>query len=75
MERRISAPIPRVALTPREAAAAIGVGKGFFNEHVRPELRLVRRGRKVLVPVADLERWVNENAETPMVDQLAPRRD
>jgi len=74
MPRKISAPIPRVALTPDEAAAAIGVGKTFFNEQVRPELRLIRRGRKVLVPVADLERWVNENAEEPMFKQLSRRR-
>jgi hypothetical protein len=60
--KKIETTIPRLALTPPEAAAAIGVGEDFFSEHVRPELRLVRRGRKVLVPLPELERWVSENA-------------
>lgn len=55
--------IPRIALTPPEAAAAIGVGPDFFEENVAPELRLIRRGRKRLVPVTELERWIAENAE------------
>jgi hypothetical protein len=38
MARKLAAPIPRVALTPPEAAAAIGVGEDFFTVHVRPEL-------------------------------------
>jgi len=63
MARKLARPIPPIALTPPEAAAAIGIGEDFFTEHVRPELRLIRRGRKVLVPVAELERWVGENAE------------
>lgn len=62
MARKLAAPIPRVALTPPEAAASIGVGEDFFSENVRPELRLIRRGRKVLVPITELERWVEENA-------------
>jgi hypothetical protein len=61
--RKLSAPIPRLALRPSEAAASIGVGEDYFTEHVRPELRLVRRGRKKLIPLAELERWVGENAE------------
>lgn len=69
MAKKLSAPIPRIALTPPEAAASIGVGEDHFTEHVRPELRLVRRGRKVLVPVAELERWVDANAEHTLRDR------
>jgi excisionase family DNA binding protein len=47
----------RVALTRKEAAASLGVGLTFFEEQVQPELRLIRRGSKVLVPLAELERW------------------
>jgi hypothetical protein len=65
VSKKLPAPIPRLALTPSEAAAAIGVGEDFFTEHVRPELQLIRRGRKVLVPVAELERWMGANAERP----------
>jgi len=32
---------------------------GLLDEHVRPELRVVRRGRKVLVPVRKLECWLD----------------
>ena len=52
----------RLALTPAEAAAAIGVSVDFFDEHVRSELKVVRRGRKVLVPLRELERWLELNA-------------
>jgi hypothetical protein len=71
MAKKLSASIPRIALTPPEAAAAIGVGPDYFDEHVAPSLRLIRRGRKRLVPVSELERWVAKNAETPMMEQLS----
>jgi hypothetical protein len=68
--RKLAAPIPRIALTPAEAAAAIGTGPDFFDLHVAPELRLVRRGRKRLVPVSELERWVAEHADARPVAEL-----
>jgi excisionase family DNA binding protein len=61
--KKLPAPIPRVALTIPEAAAALGVGPDFFDAHVRPELRVIRRGSKRLIPVAELERWCEQNAE------------
>jgi excisionase family DNA binding protein len=61
--KKLAAPIPRVCLTIREAAAAMGVGPDFFDEHIRPELRVIRRGSKRLVPVAELQRWAAETAE------------
>lgn len=62
MERGVVTSPPRLALTPVEAAQAIGVSRDFFDEHVLPELRVVRRGRKVLVAVSELERWLNRSA-------------
>lgn len=70
MARKLPAAVPRIALTPAEAAAAIGVGPDFFDANVAPQLRLIRRGRKRLVPVSELERWVAESAENPMMEQL-----
>lgn len=70
MTATVHAPIPRVALTVPEAAASLGCGETYFNEYVRPQLRLIRRGRKVLVPVAELERWTGENAELPITEEL-----
>jgi len=52
----------RLTLSPAEAAAALGVSRDFFDAHVKPELRVVRRGRLVLVPVRELERWVEQNS-------------
>lgn len=46
MSRRPEVSIPRIALTPPEAAAALGVGSTFFDEQIAPELKLIRRGRK-----------------------------
>jgi len=71
MAKKLPASIPRIAVTPSEAAAAIGVGPDFFDENVAPHLRLIRRGRKRLVPVRELERWVAENSEEPMLEQIS----
>jgi excisionase family DNA binding protein len=55
--------IPRLALTKVEAARALGVSVDFLDEHVAHELRMVRRGRRRLVPVRELERWLEEHAD------------
>jgi excisionase family DNA binding protein len=53
----------RLSISPREAAEMLGVSRDFFDEHVKPELRIIRRGSKtILIPVAELERWVAESA-------------
>jgi hypothetical protein len=70
MAKKLATSIPRIALTPAEAAAAIGVGPDFFEENVAPELRLIRRGRKRLVPLVELERWVNQSVSEPMIKQI-----
>ena len=57
------APVPRVALSREDAAAALGLSLDSFERHVQPDLRLIRRGRLRLVPVAELERWADEAAE------------
>lgn len=53
----------RLALTPTEAACALGVSLDFLNEHVAHELRWVHRGRKRLVAVVELQRWLDEQGE------------
>lgn len=53
----------RVTVVPNEAAAMLGVSRDFFDEHIKPELRIIRRGSKtILIPVAELERWVSASA-------------
>jgi hypothetical protein len=57
-----SAALSRLALSPDEAAAALGVSRDYLDEHVGPELRWVRRGRRKFVSVRELERWLDESA-------------
>jgi hypothetical protein len=44
------------------AAEALGVSPDFFAEHVAPELRVVRRGRKKLIAVRELDQWLDRSA-------------
>jgi excisionase family DNA binding protein len=64
--RNESSPSPkpslRLAVSPDEAAAALGVSRDYFDEHVISELRIVRRGRRILVSLAELERWLDRSA-------------
>ena len=63
----VLADVPRVALTREEAAASLGISLDSFERYVQPELGLIRRGRLVLVPVAELFRWA-ELAFEPRAD-------
>jgi hypothetical protein len=56
-------PLPRIALTRGEAATALGMSIDSFERYVQPHVRLIRRGKLRLIPVAELEKWANENAE------------
>ncbi len=58
----VGAAFGRLALSKSEAADALGVSVDFLEEHVMPELRIVRRGRRRLIPVRVLEKWLEENA-------------
>jgi hypothetical protein len=62
-EGRVLAAIPRLALTPAEAAAALGMGLTSFKKYVQPHVRIVRRGKLRVIPIGELERWAEENAE------------
>lgn len=55
-------PVPRLALTREEAAAALAMSLDSFERHVQPTLRLVRLGRMRLVPVSELGRWLDKHA-------------
>jgi hypothetical protein len=57
------AAVPRLGLSREEAASAIGSSLSFFEEHVEPELRAVRRGRRKFFAVSEIQRWLDENAE------------
>jgi hypothetical protein len=52
----------RKTLSKAEAAASLGVSVDHFEQHVMPDLRVITRGRRVLVPAAELDRWVADSA-------------
>ena len=53
-----------VCVTREQAAAMLGMGLTTFDKYVQPELRVVRRaGAKVLIPVEELRKWAERNAE------------
>lgn len=56
------AAIPRLALTREQAAAAVGMSLDSFERHIQPTIRMVRLGRMRLVPVRELDRWLEEHA-------------
>jgi hypothetical protein len=49
-------------LTVEEAAEAVGMSESSFKRHVQPELRIVRRGSLRIIPVPEIERWLEGNA-------------
>jgi hypothetical protein len=55
-------PLPRYTLTRREAAAALSISLNHFERHVQPELKVVPLGQLILIPVSELERWVQRHA-------------
>ena len=62
MTERVLEQVPRLSLGAEEAAEALGVSRTTFDEHVAPELRKVRAGRRVLYPIRELERWLEQAA-------------
>lgn len=60
--RRFRRNAPRLALTKAEAADALGMSINSFERHVQPELRLVRRGKLRVIPISEIERWLDSNA-------------
>jgi hypothetical protein len=57
---------PESALLVRrpDAARRLGMSLDSFVRWVEPELRIVRQGRMVLIPVGELDRWVQRNMGT-----------
>lgn len=63
MKPQPTAPVPRVCLSRAEAAASLGVSLTSFEQHIQPDLKLVRLGRVRLVPLAELEEWARRSAD------------
>ncbi len=52
----------RLTLSVDEASAALGVSRDYFDKHVIHELRVIRIGRRILVPTSELGRWIDRSA-------------
>ncbi len=54
-------PVP-LCVRQEEAAAMLSISRRSLREEVLPQIRVIRRGRRTLIPVAELARWVDESA-------------
>jgi len=52
----------RLLVTRREAAALLSMSVDHFERHVQPQLKVHRSGSKVLIPRAELDRYVEETS-------------
>ena len=52
----------RLLVSPDEAAERLSVSRDTFDRWIRHELRVVRVGRKVLIPIGELEVWIREHS-------------
>lgn len=56
---------PRLLLTRREAAEALGMSLSHFQRHVQPHLRCVYSGQLRLYRPRELARWADHAASEP----------
>src|SRR5215216_3229803 len=64
----VSLVLEPIAVNRQDAAAALGMSLDSFERNVQPHVRIIRRGRLRLVPVAELRRWADANAERLLDD-------
>src|SRR5688500_3581094 len=58
-ERMTATSQDRLALSRSEAAKALGISIDHLERHVLPDLRIIRTGRLIRIPIAELELWVD----------------
>jgi hypothetical protein len=54
--------LPALAVGPDEAAEMLSVSRDHLDRHIAHELAWVRRGRRKVVSVRELERWLERSA-------------
>jgi hypothetical protein len=57
---------PRHAYTKQEAADSLGISVDSFEKYVQPHVRLVRKGKHRMIPVPEVEKWLDRNADDPL---------
>lgn len=73
-ERTRARPATKLLLSIDEAAEQLSVSRDSFDRHVVSELRVVSVGRRLLVPRAELEHYVERHAAVPLADGLSRLR-
>jgi hypothetical protein len=58
-----------------EAAKAVGMSESSFKRHVQPELRIVRRGSLRIIPIREIEMWLEGNAMLAATTRTASRME
>jgi hypothetical protein len=56
---------PRLALSRKEAAKAMGISVDSFERHVQPHLRCTYLGAKRIYSIDDIRAWLDRNAVSP----------
>lgn len=59
---------PALALSVEQACEALGVSWDTWRAHIEPDVRLVRVGRRKLIPVSELQAWLDRHAERVLPD-------
>jgi hypothetical protein len=54
---------PRLALSLDEAAQALGISRDHFERHVLPRVKVTPIGRRKLIAVRELERYLASHAD------------
>jgi hypothetical protein len=54
---------PALGLSVEQACAALSVSWDFWREHIEPDVRIVRVGRRKIVPTTELQKWLDAHAE------------
>ena len=66
----VSCRTDRLLVSKVEAAYRLSISLDTFERLVMPEVRVVRIGRRVLFPVAELERFVERRAAVPLAAEM-----
>ncbi len=60
--------VPKMALTIDEACNALGISWDLWDTYVKREVKIIRLGRRRLVPVVELEKWIAAHAAALLDD-------
>jgi hypothetical protein len=63
MSATVKPQTPALALSVEQACQALGVSWDTWRARIEPDVKLVRLGRRKLIAVTELQRWLDEHGE------------